>query len=195
MIARVLAVFLLCSGLLVASQAQQGQPVGPNPPVGLFTTTGALKGNGSGSVSQAACSDLSNSGAACQIGTPVSVANGGTGDTGTAWTPYTPTAVCSTSGTITTYTASGRYKTIGKTVFLEVQITITTLGTCQGTLELSTPVAVNATGNIYMLAAENSSTATATPAVAVGNTNTINFPFAVAPAANIYYAAGVYEST
>ena len=56
------------------------------------------------------------------------VANGGTGDTGTAWTAYTPTLTAA-SGTYTTASAAGRYKTIGKTVFIHVTITITTIGT------------------------------------------------------------------
>lgn len=53
---------------------------GPNavPPAGLFTTTGALKGNGSGVVSQAACADLSNGAAGCSaaLGTGVATALG-----------------------------------------------------------------------------------------------------------------------
>lgn len=56
------------------------------------------------------------------------VANGGTADTGTTWTTYTPT-VTSGTGALTTVSATGRYKTIGKTVFIAVTVTITTNGT------------------------------------------------------------------
>lgn len=56
------------------------------------------------------------------------IANGGTNDTGTAWTAYTPT-VTSESGTLTAKSATGRYKTIGKTCFVQMVITITTNGT------------------------------------------------------------------
>lgn len=69
----------------------------------------------------------------------VTVAQGGTGDSGTAWTTYTPT-VGSLSGTITTASASGRYKTIGKSVFIEISVTITTNGTGAGYVSASLPV-------------------------------------------------------
>jgi hypothetical protein len=57
------------------------------------------------------------------------VANGGTGDTGTAWTAYTPT-MSSGSGTLTgtTITPSARYKTLGKTTFIEGTIILTNVG-------------------------------------------------------------------
>lgn len=59
---------------------------------------------------------------------PVPVADGGTGDTGTAWTSYVPTIAAGT-GTLTSVAAVGRYKQIGKTVFIQIMITITTNGT------------------------------------------------------------------
>ena len=68
------------------------------------------------------------------------VARGGTGDTGTAWTAYTPT-ITPGSGSFTTVSASGRYKQIGKTVFLRVTVTITTNGTAGTQVDVSLPVA------------------------------------------------------
>jgi len=59
--------------------------------------------------------------------TPLSVAQGGTGDTGTAWTTFTPAPAC---GTATITTASARSKTIGKTTFIQGDFTITVIGTC-----------------------------------------------------------------
>jgi len=47
---------------------------------------------------------------------------------GSAWTSYTPT-ITSGTGAITTKSATGRYRTINKTVFFEAEITITTNGT------------------------------------------------------------------
>lgn len=47
---------------------------------------------------------------------------------GAAWTAYTPT-IGSGTGSITTSSATGRYKQLGKTVFIELKITITTNGT------------------------------------------------------------------
>jgi hypothetical protein len=46
----------------------------------------------------------------------------------TAWASYTPT-VAATSGTLGTHTASGKYKTVGKTTFIQIFIDITTNGT------------------------------------------------------------------
>lgn len=50
--------------LLILAGAMHAADV-TNFPAGLFTTTGALKGNGSGVISQAACADLSNAAAGC----------------------------------------------------------------------------------------------------------------------------------
>lgn len=66
------------------------------------------------------------------------IANGGTNDTGTAWTTYTPT-ITTGSGSFTTATASGRSKTLGKTVWVEMSLTITTNGTAGGLITLSLP--------------------------------------------------------
>ena len=63
---------------------------------------------------------------------PAGVAN-------TAWTTYTPT-VTSGGGTITTKTATGTYFQIGKIVFLEFTVTITTVGTATGDLIVTVPV-------------------------------------------------------
>lgn len=57
--------------------------------------------------------------------TPLSAAQGGTGDAGTAWTAYTPT-VSITGGA---GTATGRYKQIGKTLFINATLVVTTGGT------------------------------------------------------------------
>jgi hypothetical protein len=66
-----------------------------------------------------------------------------------SWTTYTPTLSCGT-GTLTTATATGRTKTIGKTQDVQVQINITTNGTCAGNLQFSIPNAV-AASNTYAL--------------------------------------------
>lgn len=66
------------------------------------------------------------------------VANGGTGDTGTAWATYTPTPA-SGSGSFTTVSATGRYKQIGKTVFIQVSVLITTVGTAAGAVTVTLP--------------------------------------------------------
>lgn len=69
---------------------------------------------------------------------PLLVANGGTGDTGTAWTAYTP-SIAAQSGTFTTVSATGRYKTIGKTTFITITITATNIGTAAGYASATLP--------------------------------------------------------
>lgn len=62
-----------------------------------------------------------------------------TGLTDTAWTTYSPTATCGT-GSLTTSSSAAAYKQIGKSVFIRIAFTITTVGTCSGTFALSLPV-------------------------------------------------------
>lgn len=56
-----------------------------------------------------------------------------------AWAPYT-VSVSAGSGTFTTVTAVGRYKKRGRQVFINLRITITTVGTASGTVNASLPV-------------------------------------------------------
>lgn len=70
--------------------------------------------------------------------TALSVAQGGTGDTGTAWTASTPTPTAS-SGTFGSASARVAYRTIGKTVFCNGSITITTVGSATGNPRLQLP--------------------------------------------------------
>lgn len=82
-------------------------------------------------------------------GTTIAVANGGTGDTGTAWTSYTPT-ITSQTGTFTSTTPTGLYKTIGKTTFVKIKVVINTVGTASGALYATLPN--TAQGEGYVLA-------------------------------------------
>ncbi|WP_375413087.1 beta strand repeat-containing protein [uncultured Bradyrhizobium sp.] len=78
------------------------------------------------------------------------VANGGTGDTGTAWTPYTP-AVTSGGGALTgtTISAGARYKTLGKTTWIEGTVILTNIGSGSptGYVGVSLPVSGPTTAN------------------------------------------------
>jgi hypothetical protein len=49
----------------------------------------------------------------------------------TAWSTYTP-SISAPAGTFTSVSASGRYKAIGKTVHVHIEINITTNGTASG---------------------------------------------------------------
>ncbi len=81
------------------------------------------------------------------------VANGGTADSGTAWTTYTPT-ITSTAGTFTTTSSSGRWKQIGKTVFISVAVTITTVGSATGFILATLPVNNNASTTAHLVGRE-----------------------------------------
>jgi hypothetical protein len=84
--------------------------------------------------------------------TALSVAQGGTGDTGTAWTTSTPTLTAS-SGTFGSASATVAYKTIGKTVFCNGSITITTVGSATGNPRLQLPFTLK--NNIAVAGREN----------------------------------------
>lgn len=55
-----------------------------------------------------------------------------------SWTSYTPTATTQ-SGALTAYTATGRYQKIGKTVIMQCDVNITTVGTGAGGLRVTLP--------------------------------------------------------
>lgn len=57
---------------------------------------------------------------------------------GSAWSAFTPT-VAASSGTFTAASATGRYKQLGKLVFFQMVITITTAGTAAGVLTATLP--------------------------------------------------------
>ena len=115
-------------------------------------TTGAL------TFAQPAASDISGLGSLATLntvnnsnwsGTVLSVANGGTGDSGTAWTTYTSTVTAGT-GTFTTVSGTIYYKQIGKTVFMQIQIVVTSNGSASGNIFFSLPVNVSgASGGFY----------------------------------------------
>lgn len=57
-----------------------------------------------------------------------------------AWSTYTPTVTCgSGAANPTAYTATGRYQIIGKSLDVNVHITITTNGACATSLIVSLP--------------------------------------------------------
>lgn len=62
-------------GLLCVSQAIAASNTPYKTLNQVISTTGALKSNGSGTVSQAACGDLSNSGTACQATAPQTISS------------------------------------------------------------------------------------------------------------------------
>jgi hypothetical protein len=78
------------------------------------------------------------------ITTPLPVTSGGTGDSGTAWTPFTLAPVCGGS----TYTiTSARFKTLGKTTFVEGNFLVTGVGSCTD-ITISLPNTANSSGTL-----------------------------------------------
>lgn len=109
----------------------------------------------------------------------LAVSRGGTGDTGSAWTTYTP-SLSAGSGSFTSATATGRYKTIGKTVFLHVRVNITTNGTAAGSVRVSAPFTAGGSdgstgdGDQWPLVGrESKATGIAILATLVGNSSTL----------------------
>lgn len=74
----------------------------------------------------------------------------------TAWTSYTPT-VGSQGGTITSSSATGRYKRFGKTVIVMMSLTVTTAGS--GTGYMSGTLPITAASNPYSGACFDTNTA------------------------------------
>lgn len=71
---------------------------------------------------------------------PAGVSFSGTANIATSWATYTPT-VTANSGTFTSVSATGRYKQIGKTVFVQIKVVDTTNGTAAGFVIATLPVA------------------------------------------------------
>jgi hypothetical protein len=133
---------------------------------------------------------------AVQPTTPVAVAYGGTGDTGTAWTAWTPT-LSAASGTFTSAVAAGRYKTIGKTCFFTVAVTITTNGSAAGSVNITMPF--TAQSSSISVGRETASTGAMLQGAlaASGTTMTIFTPTNTYPGASGYVLqmTGVFETT
>lgn len=128
---------------------------------------------------------------------PVSIANGGTGDIGTAWTTYTPT-ITSGTGTITTSSAIGRFKTLGKTVFIQISVTITTNGTGANFVQATLPINSSGVAN-YSVVGYNSTTAKLIAGLMPNTASTVIRMFQYdgtypATSGDIINISGVYES-
>lgn len=165
----------------------------PNPTVGKLngTTPG-----GSCSANNYVTS-LSSSAVPVCSAVPLPVANGGTGDTGTAWTAFTPTFTCST-GTVGSVAATGRFKTLGKTVFIEYNVTLTTAGTCASGFSFSLPAGLTAAANSILVGRENQNTGTMLAGDIIAPGTSVNvFSFqntAIIASGDLYVLSGVFEA-
>ena len=154
-----------------------GYVVTVNDITGLGTNVATFLATPSSTNLRAALTDETGTGAAVFADTPTLVTpvlgaatatsiNGVTIDNN-AWVTYTPTLAAGT-GTPTTTATQGRYKQIGKTVFAQFFVTVTTVGTAAGQMQVGLPVTVVAgTGNNFVGACYNTDNNKSGGAVAV----------------------------
>lgn len=111
----------------------------------------------------------------------------------TGWSTYTPTVTCNT-GSLGADTVTGRYKVLlNKTVALQVILTITTVGTCLGSVSMTLPSAANSPVTLYSGSAFSNTTGAAAVAFIQNSPASFQFFFASAPIANQYIGTVVYE--
>lgn len=94
------------------------------------TTTTVLHGNAAGNPSFGAIALTTD------VTGTLPIANGGTNDTGTAWTSFTPTFTCG-SATFTNNSSSS--KTLGKTTWAQIDVTISAIGSCTTPITFTAP--------------------------------------------------------
>lgn len=106
----------------------------------------------------------------------------------TSWTVATPSITCGV-GSVTAATVAVRSKVLGKTVFIEGNVTITTLNTCAGTT-ITVPITGTAASGTPLIG-YNGTLGTSFPAQI--NSGATSATLIFTPAAQNYFFAGVYE--
>lgn len=123
------------NGALQAIVTSNSSPTAPTTtfPFMLWadTTTGILKQRNAGNTAWVNLYNYASPGI-------IDAVNFHTGTLLTPWTNYTPT-VSAASGTLTSFTVSGKYKQIGKTIHGQVLINVTNNGTGSGALRFTLP--------------------------------------------------------
>jgi hypothetical protein len=158
---------------------------------GTITNSGITGGNIDGTII-GGTTRAAGSFTTVAISTPLPVASGGTGDAGTAWATYTPSPSC---GTATFTVASTRFKTLGKTAWLQEDLTINALGTCTNSVNLNLPVVNNSALLIPALVLSGTATVSFCDAGGPGSVmNCFKNLLANFAASDRIIISGVYES-
>lgn len=112
--------------------------------------------------------------------------------TALAWIQYTPIVICGTSGTLTAYTATARYKLLeAKAVAANIDIVISNAGSCSGSLVFSLPSGQLVNTTLYSEGSGmNGTTSTLIPLLASGQYVQL-YPATVAN--NHYFGSVTYE--
>lgn len=92
-------------------------------------------GNPNGNFLEGMAGTVGTSGQISSIGSSTQVIN-----SANAWIPYTPTLTCG-SGSPGSQTATGSYKQLGKTVQIQINATLSSVGTCASSVKVSLPFA------------------------------------------------------
>lgn len=112
-----------------------------------------------------------------------------------AWTAYTPTLACGT-GTLTASSTAGRFKIVDKTTFVQFSATLTTLGTCSGSISVSLPSTAQSTST--MVGRESGSTGVSMIGVVVAGASVMGVTkydgLPIITAGFIYIFNGTYEN-
>jgi DNA gyrase/topoisomerase IV subunit A len=91
-----------------------------------------------------------------------------------AWTAYTPTVAAAT-GSLASASAVGWYRAVGKTVFVRLRVTITSVGTGSGAINASLPFTVRNASGVYqmVLGRENALSGALLAGIGLPGTNTL----------------------
>lgn len=115
---------------------------------------------------------------------------------GAAWSAWTPTLSCST-GTLTTATASGRYRQSGKTLLFTVEVNISNAGSCSASVLFTLPNAVTANNVFYSpVIVYNRSSGVMGVGICVNGSNTVSnvkYDGTTLAGVVIFYSAGTCE--
>ena len=109
----------------------------------------------------------------------------------TAWSAFTPSPSC---GTASITVNSSRSKTIGKTTFIALQMTVSTLGTCTNLISISLPNTTNSAVALNGNDAPSGITVTCAGGTGISSVNCAKSGLANFAGSDVIIVAGSYEN-